>query len=679
MTIKKPLVSGATFWALASLFITIFPLPGISRAMAAQAVDRSSIDRVIILGFDGVDPHLMEKWMSEGYLPNLKKLSENGYYHPLRTANPPQSPVAWSSFATGTWPGDHGIFDFLKRNPKTYLPDVSYLSTSKPTFKYFNLVLDNPASAKNERRGPSFWKVASDQGKRVVVLSVPYSFPPVDLNNNGKMLSGLGVPDLRGTNSTFFYFATDITASEASRGAGGAKFVRIVKKGNSIETAVEGPVDPLAETYKRLSLPLSFTVDATSNTIEITLQGQTEKVKAGSWSPWFGVSYKITPFYKEKGICRFYVEQVTPEVQVYLSPLSYDPDDPYIAFTYPKSFASELKEKVGYFKTVGWVHDTSALNAEKITEGQFLDDMHQVMEKRKEMTLRCLEDEKFDLFISIFTATDRVAHMFWRLTDPKHPRYDRALAEKYGNAIRDVYRSMDEIVGEVIDRSLDGHTLLMVMSDHGFHSYRIGLDVNTWLVRNGYMTLKGMVEGRPIPDRVFTNGEFFPNVDWRRTRAYSIGTGQIYINLKGREGQGIVNPGKEYQDLVDEIRSKLIETTYPPTGEKVFVNIYKKEGEFLGESSDLAPDLQLAFRDGYCTSWETRLGGIPRELFLPNTKKWSGEHAASDVYQTSGVFLSNMKTTSSEPRIVDISSTALDMLGTRPTNRMVGIDLFGTK
>ncbi len=661
---------------LAAAFVTaphlLSPF-GPHEAIASGAV---SPERVIVLGFDGADPNLMAKWIDEGQLPNLKKLSETGYFHPLRTTNPPQSPVAWSSFTTGTWPGDHGIFDFLRRDPKTYMPDVSYLSTVKPTFHFFDLLLDEPAKAINRRRGEPFWKTASDQGHRVVVLSVPYSFPP-DTLPEGKMLSGLGVPDLRGTNSTFTFFGTNITASEAARGAGGAKFVRIRKSGSKpIETVVEGPVDPTAEEYTRLTVPLTFEVNGQASSIGISMQGQTENVKKGEWSPWFEISYKITPFYTISGICRFYVKQVAPEVQVYLSPLSYHPDDPYIPFTYPRSFSSELKEKVGFFKAVGWVHDTSALNSEKITEDQFLDEMRQIMDKRREITLRCLEDENFELLISVFTATDRVSHMFWRLTDPLHPRYDEDLAGKYGDAILNTYKRMDDIVGEIMDKHVDEKTVLMIVSDHGFHSYRYGLNVNTWLVRNGYMFLKGMVAGRDIPDKLFSSREFFPNVDWKRTRAYAIGTGQVFINLKGREGQGIVKPGEEEDALIQEIKTKLLAIEDPATGVKVLSNVYLKEGESLGASSGKAPDIQLAFREGYCTSWETRLGGIPKELFLPNEKKWSGEHAASDVAETSGIFFSSVKPSDLEPRIVDVSVTALELLGASRKPEMKGVNLF---
>jgi predicted AlkP superfamily phosphohydrolase/phosphomutase len=377
-----------------------------------------------------------------------------------------------------------------------------------------------------------------------------------------------------------------------------------------------------------------------------------------------------------KGICRFYVIQTDPEVRVYLSPLSFHPDDPYIPFTYPANFSKELKEKFGFFKSVGWIHDTSALNSEKISEAQFLEEMRQIMAMRREMTLRTLQEEDFDLFISVFTATDRVSHMFYRLIDPDHPRYDAALADQYGSAIRDTYKEMDDIVGEIVERHIDDRTLLMIVSDHGFHSYRRGLNVNTWLVRNGYMTLKGMVEGRPIPDRLFSTREFFPNVDWSRTRAYAIGTGQVFVNLKGREGQGIVKPGTEYDTLVRELQEDLLSVTDPETGERAFSNIYLKGDTFHGVSLDKAPDLQLAFREGYCTSWETRLGGIPKDLFHPNDKKWSGEHAASDVAETNGIFFSSRKTSLDDPSIVDIATTALQLLGAKTLPEMEGRNLF---
>jgi predicted AlkP superfamily phosphohydrolase/phosphomutase len=193
---------------------------------------------------------------------------------------------------------------------------------------------------------------------------------------------------------------------------------------------------------------------------------------------------------------------------------------------------------VGPYKTVGWDHDTSGLNAERMDEAAFLSDVAMVEDQREKMLLRAMDAKDWDLLIAVSTATDRVAHMFYRLLDPKSPRYDAKLAARYGNAIEKSYTRMDRVVGEVVRKLPEGATLI-VLSDHGFHDFRRGLHTNSWLVRNGYMALHPSDES---PDGRFSTKDFFPAVDWSRTKAYALGTGQVYLNLEGRERDRIVKP-----------------------------------------------------------------------------------------------------------------------------------------
>ncbi len=617
--------------------------------------------RLVILGFDGVDSRFLSRWMEEGKLPRLRALAERGDYRPLGSTNPPQSPVAWTTFATGTGPARHGVFDFIERDPATYLPDVGTGGVRPPRF-WHDLVQRAPAEGWSRRRGMPFWQIAAEHGVRPVVLHVPYAFPP-DPVPGGRMLAGLGVPDLLGTNSTFMFLAPDLGAGGGRRGdPGGGRLVPLALAGDDATADLPGPPDPRGGGRPALTLRLGIHVDRTGDAVVLHLGEHEERVARGGWSPWVPFRLPVVaplgiPLVAIDGLCRFHVVSIDP-LRLYVSPLNYAPSHPFAAISAPGDYAAELERALGPYKTVGWSEDTSALNAERIDEQAFLDDLERTMGEVRAATLRELERSDWDLFISVFTQTDRVAHMFYRLLDPEHPRYDAVLAARFGDAVERVYEQMDEIVGAVEDgvgARPGGETVLLVVSDHGFHSYRAGLNVNTWLKNHGYL-VQGAVPGRE-------NDDFFPGVDWSRTRAYALGTGQIYVNLRGREARGVVAPGAEYDGLLEAIARGLEAELDPATGERLVETVYKGPEIFPGAPRERAPDLQIAFRDGYRTSWRTPLGGIPNELMEPNMRKWSGDHAASDVADTPGVILASRRLAGDDPAIVDLAPTALAFFG----------------
>lgn len=626
---------------------------------------RRTDGRLIILGFDGVEPSLFEAWADQGHLPNMQRLADAGSYARMGSTNPPNSPVAWSTFATGLNPGGHNIFDLIKREPQYYLPNLATGRTTDPEFDDDGR-LTAPPKGVTFRDGTPFWVLAGQSGIRSAVLNLPYAFPP-DAIDGGRMLSALGTPDLRGTNSTFYYLATDLARRDDGKSIAGGQLLRLKPSGPHLTASVEGPVDFAGNRRQRLGMPVTCSSDPGTRSVHIQLGEEKHTVGERQWSPWYTVQYEITPHYQARAICRFFVLQATPEVQLYLSPLCYDPRDPYIPISTPTGFSGELARDHGLFKTVGWVHDTSALNSERIDEGVFLEEMFAIMDWREKITLAQLNKGQDDLFISVFTATDRAAHMFFRLLDSAHPRYDAALAGTYGNALQRVYQRMDRAVGQVMDAVNEKDTLV-VLSDHGFHSFRRGLNVNSWLVQNGFMTLKS--------GRTYSSKEFLQEVDWEQTQAYSLGTGQVYINLEGREGQGIVTPGGEYEQLVERIARGLEAVRDPQTGDQVVTRAYAGRSIYHGKHLDEAPDIRLGFRDGYRTSWETTLGGIPRELMVDNTKKWSGDHAASDTPDTPGILLSNKKIRSQHADIMDMAPTALAHCAVEQPEHMEGQPLL---
>ncbi|MGH9469173.1 MAG: alkaline phosphatase family protein [Terriglobia bacterium] len=627
--------------------------------------------QVIVLGFDGADPRLVSKWIAAGKLPNLARLARTGAFDPLGTTNPPESPVAWASFATGLNPGSTGIFDFLKRNPQTYMPELALVSHTPAKFLLGLIPIRRPR-VRNERHGEPFYQAVAEAGYKTTVIRMPLEFPPTPIPG-GKLWAGLGVPDARGTWGTFFYFGTDVPALDEGGTEFGGRLERLRFDANSAQASISGPVDPAAKSYRRISVPIEFNSVRGGDAVTISLQGRAQTVQQGYWSNWFRVKFRITPFLSLHSICRFYVIQASPDVKVYMPPLNLDPEDPALPISYPRNYTAELAKKFGLFKTLGWWHDTWALNEEKISEGVFLQDLFRTMSLQEKVTLDALKNDPPSLLVSVFTATDSVSHMFWRLIDPEHPRYDPELAAKYGDAILRVYERMDQIVGEVEKTMRPGATL-MIVSDHGFHTWRKGFNTNTWLVENGYMVLKNPNPGASnysLQD-LFDQGSFFPNVYWSRTKAYALGLGQIYLNLKGRERFGIVNPGPEANNLLQQIRQKLLAYRDPTTGEPVLEDVYLGTQIFHGPYMASAPDLQLNFADGYRTSWQTSLGGIPAGVLVANMRKWSGDHCASDPKDTQGIFFCNRRLHSPQPGIMDIAPTVLNLLHVKPPAHLDG-------
>jgi len=684
-------------------------------------------EKVIVLGFDGVDARYTEQWMNEGKLPNMARLRAQGTFRPLRPTIPAQTPVSWSTFSTGIDPGRTGIFDFLRRDPKTYLPVFAAFDETRERFlagRWNPLVMaaasllllgliallllrfsraagvsvavlavivaagagyaakrylpETRPGVVNRRQGIPFWEAASHAGRNASIVHVPVTFPANDLGSDDHLLSGLGVPDVSGRVGKPFYFTSELDFQRAGANEFSIDVVQLEDNKGVIRTSLQGPPNKLFPTPPFISIPMTITVGDDRDSITIEESGQKVTLKTGEWSGWTDFVFPFNPLIKVRGISRFHLIQTRPEVKLYLSPINFDPRHlpPGFRISTPAGWAPELAQKQGLYKTLGWQIDTWAISEGFADEQMFWDDMQFTVGQNRKMFGSFLQEDR-DLLVQCFEFPDRVGHVFWRALDPKHPAYTPALAAKWGDALLRSYQLMDGIVGDAMKAAEQHHAALIVLSDHGFASFRKSVNYNTWLVMNGYMTLK---TGVTVKDRnvemLFSQGQFWENVDWSHTRAYAMGLGEMYINVKGREAQGIVNPGPEYDALKSELKTRLVQLTDPENGEHPVRRVLAREEIYRQFDPNSIPDLVVTNNDGYRVSWQTSLGGIPKDLIEPNKQVWSGDHCSVDPELVKGIFFYNHRLqTDRAPYIADIYPTVLGLLGVPAPYVLDGVEL----
>ncbi|MHB9131010.1 MAG: alkaline phosphatase family protein [Armatimonadota bacterium] len=588
--------------------------------------------RVVILGMDGMTPDILEPLMRAGKLPHFAALQRQGGYRHLATTNPPQSPVAWTGFATGQNPGKHGLYDFIRRDPKTY---KLTLATSNMQGSAFQPVV----------QAKRFWSYASEAGVESAILNCPITFPP-DLIR-GRMLSGMGVPDILGTEGTFTFY----TSAPVDKTDVGGRVVS-VPYATQLTTDLFGPQRPVGGgQVDHVRVPLLVMMDHESKTVQLEIQGGKRFTLAeGQWSDWQPVTFSLGMFKKIKGIMQFYLVETSPELKLYASPINFDPREPFFPIASPPGYAKELAEQVGLFATQGMPNDTWAVNEERMGYQPFLERVARNTDIRERMLDLELARVRQGIVFAYFDATDVVQHMCWRFTDPQSVGYTPD--SPYQESITVTYQRMDALLGHVMQQ-LGPQDVLLVLSDHGFGPFRRAAHVNAWLRDHSYLTLRNSQT---------TGGELLADVDWSKTRAYAMGFGAIYLNQHGREAQGIVQPGKEADTLKAELIAKLSVWRDGRDGAAVISKVYNGETIFSGPYAAEAPDLFVGFQRGYRASWETALGAVPAQLLADNTKAWSGDHLFDPVL-VPGILFANRPLAKAEPSMYDLAPTILHALG----------------
>lgn len=589
--------------------------------------------KLLIVGIDAMDPKISKRLISAGRLPNFAKL----HFSELATTTPPETPVAWSAIATGMNPGRYGIYDFLTRDLQSYLPKL-------------NLAEEKAGLVKTKyscnMKGAPFWRTLSAHDVPVSVVRWPVTFPPEKIN--GRMLSGLGVVDIRGSMNRYSFFTTDSSRLDGE----GKEKVKLLPAGQtSYETEIAGPLVQKRGALKEVTCPLKIDLDG--NVARLRVGEYDFKLGTGEWSELLRIKFKVLPFYDLFGVCNFYLSSMAPHFELYVSSVQIDPANQAVEITSPTEYGKELSEKIGLFYTLGMAEDTKAVTEGKLSRAAFLTQVQQIECEREKMFEFEFSRFKEGVLAFVFDAGDRLNHIFWR----------NSLSSEHSDLapeIEQYYLDKDRFLGKLIERC-DSETALMVLSDHGFSDFRRQVNINSWLVQENYLKVRSN-----------NHTELFAQVEWSQSSAYALGFTSVFLNLEGREAQGVV-PQSDRDALAEEIVAKL--KRFKDGDRDVFTNVYLGRELFKGPYAEQAPDIVLGFAPGYRMAWRAAIGGLDDEMISDNTSEWQGDHLI-DPTHVPGVLFTNFAINSGSPTVFDIAPTILRLMGTSEPEKLDGASLI---
>lgn len=552
--------------------------------------------KTLILGFDSFDPAVFEKLAGQNQLPNLEKFTQQGGYSKLEVCSPPQTEVSWTSIATGADPGGHGIFDFVHRDPANYTPYVSILPTRKsPAGEQFV----PPYTSK------TFFEEAADMGYPATALWWPAMFParpalPVNT------LPGLGTPDIRGQLGVGTLLTTE---DEALKKTAVVKWSSNGK--GSFSASLPGPQTQGRDGPRTIHLPINLDViDSTS--ARLTVDQRQFDLRLGEWSNIVELRFKAGLLLTVHAITRCILTSLDGMIRVYVLPLQIHPVHSPWHYASSTSFSKKLWKEVGPYLTLGWPQDTTGLEDGCISDDQFLALCQSVFDRRIQILNYLMNEFREGVLAAIFDDLDRVQHMFF------HNRMD---------VVQDWYRRLDHFVGDVTSRvdSWKDKYRYLILSDHGFSTFEKKVHLNRWLLENGFLFMKN-------------GSKDLGGVDWGKTRAYAVGLNSMYLNIAGREGQGIVS-AEEVEPLLGEIKGKLLNWQDAGQG-RVIHKIRLKHETYSGPYTRFGPDVVVGYAPGYRASAETGLGKVPGTSLEPNTDHWGADHCM-DAEIVPGVIFAN--------------------------------------
>ncbi len=437
--------------------------------------------KAIILGLDGFDPKLIRRLIKKGQLPNFKRLIRSGTFSNLETTTPPESPVVWTTIATGQNPGEHGIFDFITKDKKNF-PTLSIPKYKKSFFNKNKTVFHNSFDSK------TFWEVLSENRIQSTVVKWPCTFPARKIN--GKIVAGMGIPDPDLTLGRYTLFTKEDFASKEKL------------KGKIIQLKFENKTSK----FKNISLSI-----ISKTKVLLAINKKEHVLQTGNWSPWIEV---------DKGISRFYLNSIYPNFSLYQSAVNPTFKKTDFPLSYPTNYLDYLFEKLGFFHTLGLPEETNGIVDGLITKKTFINFSEIIFEERERLFFHHLEKLDKGLLAFVFDSIDRFQHIFGQ-----------------GKETILFYKRVDKIIGKIL-KKINNKTLLTIVSDHGFVPFKKVVHLNTFLKKKKYLSLKGNRKTSPYlfenvdwnKTKAFALGfsSIYINDKYRKTFPYKKFTKDLY-------------------------------------------------------------------------------------------------------------------------------------------------------
>jgi hypothetical protein len=465
---------------------------------------------------------------------------------------------------------------------------------------------------------------------------MPVNFPPVHCHC--QELSGMGTPDLEGTFGTFSFFTDDPFV--ASGEVAGGRIVRVRLADSDAVLPLPGPANSLRKDRAQTKIEIVIHVDAATRAARFDLPDERIILKQGEWSDWLRVSFPMLPGVSAHGIVRIYAKELSPRLQIYVSPVNIDPSHPDLPISVPSGYSRELSQAIGPFYTQGIAEDTAALRRGVFELPEYLEQSRKVTEEQLVLLRYGIRHFERGVFFQHLLGIDQNSHMLWAKHEPE---------------LLETYQRIDEAIGWV--RTQVPAATLIVMSDHGFAAFYRAFHLNTWLYREGFLSLNDPTATGP--------DELFAHVDWSKTQAYALGLNGLYLNVRGRERQGIVEPGGAAERLLDVISRRLLAYRDPQSGQQAISDMYSPRQLFHGEALALAPDLIVGYSPGYRCSWQSALGAVPAETIEENRDAWIGDHCIAPRH-VPGVLLANRRLRLAHPQLADVPAKILQEFGVQP-------------
>jgi predicted AlkP superfamily phosphohydrolase/phosphomutase len=607
--------------------------------------------------------------MRAGRLPNMAALAHRQRAVRVTPTPGAEAASAWASFATGLNPGSHGIFDLVVPDPVDGSPRVSTLVPRASSRWLGAWWSEGPAYAQ-VRSGTAFWTNLGESGVRTRLLFVPGTFPPEPIPN-GEMLAGSPLPDLHGGLGGYTWLATDVPADRTGFTRFGGQIVRLTFERYIAQAAVRGIRAPLEQ-----DLPVTIVWNPEARSANINIADTFVHLDEGQRSRWLEVSVSLNPFTRLDGLVQLHLIKAGNDVQLYVSPIQWHPHRPPSAIAEPPAASGMLFDRIGIFRTLAWPGSGWALLDGRAEEADLVSSVEETFKDRAAAILNTVGSNNWDFVVAGIETLDVTQHLLWRLVDPGHALYDIALSGRYGRSVEQAYVRLDELVGQV-QAALPQEAALVVMSAYGTYTARHVVDLNRWLIEQGW--LAWAETPAPVSLAALTDPAVRPDaVDWSVTQARAMGAGHIYVNLRGRDPHGTVSPGDEYEMLLSRIASGLEALTDPISGRRVVSRVRKGRDLYTGTFAGKAPDLVVSFSPGYTVSWDTVMGGAAGAVIARNQERWSAEHASVDENAVPGVWLSSFPLTDQAIGLLDIAPTIEQFFGRPPAVGSEGTSRLAT-